>query len=1072
MTLLLAACGQPQTADPSSVTFKLSTSDQSSSITTQGAPFDPTTGATSIETLRVTVRNADDQIINFNVAGSVYTADPAGSAAYVTLAKTVPNGGLEVATVVLPSAGNPYSFESFGYASVTGPVIAYAKQTQPVTESSTVLLLPVSVLGAAELAPRFPTTIVAPGSVLDIMLTVSANGHPALQVPLGDFTAQYAAVVGATTLSSSNRGIRLQIPSDCVDTLTIGGTVAGLVETSGTYPTGSLDMNAGAGLQLGCPPMVTGGVAFDTEPPTLTLDSHNSATGLVRGSADDNYGIAKVQLFDGPVLLASTEASETGPTVSLIAFINGTTEFRTTLTAAPLGGIAAVAFDTSGNQSTSVELASLGRVYVDASHTGTQTGSQTQPFTSIQAALDVVADQGVVVVAAGTYVEQLSISKNVDLQGAGAGATIVRGPSVWQPVDSFGGVGRYAIVDVSGAGITANLTGLTVSGPFGTPSGNGGCGAMFGVRVKEATLNLSDAAVVDVKLEPFDGGSDCGASIQVGSLNDGFTGTANLTNVEVVGYQKNGVRVERSGSTLTVVDSSVTGAGAIGSGGPAQNGILVVDGASATISGSAISDNNYTESTWNAVGLLVDLSAGVVVENTTFSGNKTGLYLARSSASFTVRNNTFDADGVPGWHIINYLSGDIDAVTGNVFDGVSPATASLTQLFDIERTIYHGADNSAYGLVRVVPGSAYVESSANPAAAIASTAAGDTVYVEPGDYTSRGTITIPANRPHLTLSGAGATVERLSVEAAGATISGFAVAVAQTSQAAAVTVKAPDVTLMDLAISNSASFEADAVLGTLGYGVHVERGSTASGFTMDGGSISNFTYGIFNDTALAMMTSFSGVSINDVTLTDITWKGMYFEVLDDAVISGVSMSNVGWYGGGKGSGLQGRWGAGIDLNLKYDDYENITLSDVTATDTGWSYGLSTDTTIATGVRGADSDPNGAAITIKARNDGSYAGNPATLSNIVLDGFTVSESLVGVRFGEPKLGVPAVDNEHVGAVIKNSVLSTPTTAWVAGATAYSVVNVSVSDVTATENNVIEAPVWDVNDDATRGEVVLN
>ena len=70
-------------------------------------------------------------------------------------------------------------------------------------------------------------------------------------------------------------------------------------------------------------------------------------------------------------------------------------------------------------------------VYVDAS-TGndSNTGSQADPFETIQAAINAVAASGTVDVDPGTYQEQVIIDKSLTLAGAGASNTTIEAPAV------------------------------------------------------------------------------------------------------------------------------------------------------------------------------------------------------------------------------------------------------------------------------------------------------------------------------------------------------------------------------------------------------------------------------------------------------------------------------------------------------------------------------------------------------------------------------------------------------------------------------------------------------------------
>lgn len=424
LTLVLAACSQPATPTTASdtVTLTLSVAEQplsgqsTSPITTLGAPFHPATGSTAIEELQVTVTDTFGQAIAFSFAGNTYTADPAGTIDYITLNKTAPNGALESANVVLPSLGNPYTFESAGYFDVAEPVIAFASQTQNVSNTAIVTLLPVSVLGAAEITPRLPTNFVAPGSVLDLMLVVTANGNTSLQVPLADFSASYDLPAGGplTLIAESNRGVRVQVGSECSTAFTVGSTAAGLVQTGAGFAQGVVTANGGAGIELRCPPLDNGNVQVDTAPPTIQVTAYDAVSLVVEGTADDNVAIALVEIYDGPELVATTDIDAATGSVSLITF-TGTT-FTTTLTAAPYAGITAVARDTSGNQATDATFAVTAsaefahcpantNLYVSAVSgndiSAVMAGGT--PFATIQAAVNTALAGDTLCVAAGTY---------------------------------------------------------------------------------------------------------------------------------------------------------------------------------------------------------------------------------------------------------------------------------------------------------------------------------------------------------------------------------------------------------------------------------------------------------------------------------------------------------------------------------------------------------------------------------------------------------------------------------------------------------------------------------------------
>ena len=119
-------------------------------------------------------------------------------------------------------------------------------------------------------------------------------------------------------------------------------------------------------------------------------------------------------------------------------------------------------------------------------------------YATIQSAIDAAPTGATIVVAPGTYTEQVSISKSVSLRGAGASATIIQAPQTLVPepnvvVDPALGIGQ----EMSGLVVVGNhadvaISGVSVTGPVP-------CGAVVGVWVtRGANLVLTDSTVSDV----------------------------------------------------------------------------------------------------------------------------------------------------------------------------------------------------------------------------------------------------------------------------------------------------------------------------------------------------------------------------------------------------------------------------------------------------------------------------------------------------------------------------------------------------------------------------------------------
>jgi hypothetical protein len=139
------------------------------------------------------------------------------------------------------------------------------------------------------------------------------------------------------------------------------------------------------------------------------------------------------------------------------------------------------------------------------------------------------------------------------------------------------------------------------------------------------------------------------------------------------------------------------------------------------------------------------------------------------------------------------------------------------------------------------------------------------------------------------------------------------------------------------------------------------------------------------------------VTVSDTTFNNNGNKGMYIERLSNAQFTGIQVTS---------SGTAGGFAAGIDLNLKYANFQNITIQSSSISNSG------------TG------DPiNGVGLTVKARNDApSYSARPATLVGVIICDNEITANQTGIRFGEPgknntgPTGVAVHDNDITGNLI--------------------------------------------------------
>ena len=102
---------------------------------------------------------------------------------------------------------------------------------------------------------------------------------------------------------------------------------------------------------------------------------------------------------------------------------------------------------------------------------------------------------------------------------------------------------------------------------------------------------------------------------------NGASGTVSGNLIEA--YQKNGLVATGSGTSVNVLNNTITGRGQLGD--IAQNGVVILSGATALIKGNIVSGHWLTPGSYVACGLLFYNAAGVKQQANSFSGNQMDL---------------------------------------------------------------------------------------------------------------------------------------------------------------------------------------------------------------------------------------------------------------------------------------------------------------------------------------------------------------------------------------------------------------------------------------------------------------
>ncbi len=284
---------------------------------------------------------------------------------------------------------------------------------------------------------------------------------------------------------------------------------------------------------------------------------------------------------------------------------------------------------------------------------------------SIQRGVDAASTGDTVNVEAGTYTEQVDITKPITLAGEGA-ATVIKSPATLTSTFTVSGVPFFPVVTVEG--VDATVRDLTIDG-----DGQGAVNNRFvGLAYYNAGGTADNLTVTGVRHSPLNSVQN-GLAIYA-RVNDATPRNLTISNSLVQDYQKNGITVAGADLTVEITGNTVTGSGDTTL--IAQNGVQVSDGAVADIHDNDISGHQYSGSaggadfltdTQSTGVLLLQAGAGTIVDNNDIDGNDIGVYSWGSD--LTIISNRLGLSAANRYEGIIVDEGTTDVVDNTINGG-------------------------------------------------------------------------------------------------------------------------------------------------------------------------------------------------------------------------------------------------------------------------------------------------------------------------------------------------------------------------------------------------------------------
>lgn len=318
----------------------------------------------------------------------------------------------------------------------------------------------------------------------------------------------------------------------------------------------------------------------------------------------------------------------------------------------------------------------------------------TDSFATIQAAVIAAQPGDTVQVLAGTYVEQVSVNKDIFLTTT-EGAVIQAFPLMNSDCTSPLLTDNHPIVCIKDTN-NAVLTGFTIDGlslgDLDPVDGTNTNKRLIGVAMRNAGGTLENNIIQNIRFDTILRSGDEGVGIYLYN-SDVIARTVNILGNTITNFNKNGITVTTHGAwdliTYTISGNTISG---IPNSTVAQNGIQVyVPKGIGVVESNTISNiayNNASNDIPLVAASILNMYSPVITRNNTITGAQLGVYYLDGSGQLLANEIQVIRPGTSGRNIYGILIGDRDKDTISPIDppvgGMSLNEVSLDELISVK----------------------------------------------------------------------------------------------------------------------------------------------------------------------------------------------------------------------------------------------------------------------------------------------------------------------------------------------------------------------------------------------------